>query len=222
MNTVEFIDTYWSHYIALEKELYSILQYVELDEKNYKTFSERFSKLILQIGSEIDIVGKIYCKMLDNNFKGKSINTYQDCIKVNKPNFIIQEVKIINRELKLKPWENWSLSANNPPYWWTAYNKIKHCRTDIVEINGIKQKASIFSNLEYTLNSLAGLYQLLIYIYYDLAINENKRIKTPLPGSRLFSLESNGWEDVDFYKDVAFYINMDDGILYMESGRFIY
>ncbi len=74
-----------------------------------------------------------------------------------------------------------------------------------------------FANLEYTLYSLAGLYQLLIYFYFDLA--KEDRIQVPLPGSRMFALSGGKWDDMLFYQDSAVYIDPSNGHFYMQSGE---
>ena len=68
--------------------------------------------------------------------------------------------------------------------------------------------------------ALAGLYQILTYIYYNIATEEDQEVVTPLPGSRLFELKGDLWEDVNFYGDFAFYF--DDGELKMEFSDVYY
>lgn len=74
--------------------------------------------------------------------------------------------------------------------------------------------------MQHTLFSLAGLYQLLIYYYFDLV--QGERIEVPLPGSRLFLLSGGKWDNIIFYQDIAFYIDFSNGNLYSESGEFVY
>ena len=108
-------------------------------------------------------------------------------------------------------------SAINP-YWWKAYNKIKHDRTNVGTIGSETKNYYKFANLQYVLQGLAGLYQTLIYLYYDMARLEDKSILTPLPGSRTFRLIGDQWNNINFYGDYAFYINKD-GHLIMEYGK---
>lgn len=56
MTIHEYLSNYWSIYTLLEKEVRESLQYVELDVRNFPTFSQQFVKLLLQIGSEVDNV----------------------------------------------------------------------------------------------------------------------------------------------------------------------
>lgn len=222
LTTNKFCDLYWTHYISLEKEFTNTLQYVSLDPDNYNTFSEAYIKLILEIGSEIDIVAKMYCKMLDENFSGERITDYQICICRHINDFYNQTVELTGKELILKPWENWGLTPRISPYWWSVYNKVKHERFSSGIINEIYKEYYKFANLKNTLFALAGLYQCLIYIYYKLAINENDNILVPLPGSRLFKMSNGMWEDIEFYSDYALYIDDNGNLIYRYSNNIFY
>lgn len=221
INCDKFCETFWVHYISLEKEFTNTFRFVTLDANNYTTFSEAYFKLLLQIGSEVDVVLKLYCELLDSSFNGDKIGDYRTCIKNNKQIFFNQEVIVYEDKLTLNPWENFDTSGNLcSPFWWTAYNKCKHNRTDIGSINGIAQEYFKFANLEYTLNALAGLYQIILYSYKILAISENKNVVIPMPGSRLFKLTGTDWDNVQFFKDFATYIK--DGALVFEASTMPY
>ena len=64
MTCEEFINMYWSQYILLEKEFVSTLHFLTLDSSNESAFSQAYSKLILELGSEIDVVFKQYCNKI--------------------------------------------------------------------------------------------------------------------------------------------------------------
>ena len=216
-----FTDIYWAHYVSLEKEFLNTLKYVSLSNDNYSAYSETYSKLMLEIGSEIDVVLKIYCKLLQPTFNGNCITDYMTLISVSKAAFSTQEVSISTNEVKVQPWINWSRSDGGiSPFWWTAYNKIKHNRTGTGTINGVTKEYYKFGNQENTLLALAGLYQTLLHIYYELAISEHKKVLIPLPGSRIFELTGGPWSSIQFYRDYAFYV--DNGSLIMESSSVYY
>lgn len=220
MKCNDFILAYWRHYVSLEKELLECLNYVELDVINFKTYSSHFSKLMLEICSEIDVIFKIYCKQLNPRFnRNSSIDRYRENIFNIKNSFIYETVNINNTDIKLEPWIKWNNNDKNPD-WWKIYNSIKHERTSKVKINGLKMESYKFGNLESVLNALAGLYQILIYMYYELAISENKEITTPLPGSRIFRLSGNLGQELVFYQNEAFYIKESE--LICERGLFYY
>lgn len=219
MTSTEFILHYWNHYLLLEKEFRETLPYVNLCEENRETFSDVYLKLLLQIGSEIDIAFKEYCVALNSNFAGKTIGNYRECIQSNKATFILQEVKESINDRVFQPWKEWQ--SINAPSWWTAYNKAKHERYSLVEIGGIQMPGFQFANQQYTVEALAGLFQILIYYYYDLALQEEKKVVTPIPGSKLFELVGGEWDKVNFYTDCAFYMD-DKGYLIYEYSQFPY
>lgn len=222
----KFIDIYWAHYISLEKEFASTLHFVPIDSINNNTFSEAYSKLILGIGSEVDVVLKEYCKTLQPSFHGDTIDHYRTLINVSEPDFCTQDVLVLINGTKVKPWLAWSNSiieagqTISNPYWWKVYNKVKHKRTEIGTIALETKEYYKFATQNYTLLALAGLYQILIYIYYELATAEGKQAVTPLPGSRLFELTGQTWDANQFYRDIAVYV--ENGVLVMESGNIHY
>lgn len=227
LNCDTFIDIYWKQFISLEKEFTDTMKYVSLDKENENTFSAAYSKLLLQIGSEVDIVLKTYCRMIEPTFFGNKIPEYKCLICDNNIEFSVQEVLVTTTGQLLQPWLAWSGYVNeekkeiSQPYWWTAYNKIKHERTETGTIEGITKPYYKFSNQRYVVTALAALYQVLTYMYRRLAIEEKRRIITPLPGSRVFELRGGEWDSVSFFHDIAFYIN-EDGCLIEETGRITY
>ena len=219
MTCDEFILLYWKHYISLEKEFLSCVEYVEIDDINYNTYSVNYSKLLLEICSEIDVVLKMYCKMLDSSFNKRNIKGYHDLILQERPNMINEKIKVINKNIDLLPFIEW-ITPNQNPTWWNVYNKIKHERTSKIMVNGVKMESYKFGNLFNVINALSGLYEILILMYSELANNENRRIKTPLPGSRVFVLGGNIGNTLTFYDNDAFYV--EDGHLIWERGDFFY
>ena len=220
MNTDMFLSNNWSQYILLEREFLQTLQYVNLDEENGKTFSHAYQKLLLGLGSEVDVALKHFCKYLTKGFRGSTINKYCECITNNKPDFIIQKVKVIHTDQELQPWINWRNGES--PFWWRAYNAVKHNRSEAEEIDSVKQENYKFANQEYTLLALAGLFQIMIYCYYDIAVTEGKKITTPLPGSKLFRLIGGFWDSIEFYGDSAIYLDEHTGQLFYETNPLLY
>lgn len=203
MTCDEFIFIYWNQYISLEKEFTKTFHYIALDNTNYSAYSQAYAKLMLEIGSEVDVIFKEYCKQIDTSFKTKysKITRYKDSINTHNQDFISQTVIVENFNLTVQPWIEWnSLDA---PYWWTAYNKIKHNRTSMVEIDNKKDIGYKFATQKYTLLGLSGLYQLMLYLYYKLASDEHQVILTPMPSSRLFKLVGGDWDKVSFYGEIA-------------------
>ena len=213
MTSEDFINIYWSQYISLEKEFSQTFHYLSIDDSNELAYSQAYAKLMLGIGSEVDVVFKEYCKLIDSAFKSSynSIGRYKVSINNNNPGFIAQEVSLINYDKIVKPWVEWN--NMDAPFWWTAYNKVKHSRTSIVEIDGVKQEGYKFANQKYVTIAIAGLYQIMVYFYHIIATSEGKKIVTPLPGSRLFRLSGGIWDQIRFYDDIALYIDENTGCM---------
>ena len=86
-----------------------------------------------------------------------SINTEKKYIVLFRliPSF---EVILPRYGLRLKPWNNWR-RCNNPPLWWTAYNKTKHHR------HAEYHRAS----LKNVLNAVSGLFVVCLHLHKDKA-----------------------------------------------------
>jgi len=85
----------------------------------------------------------------------------------------------------LQPWINWGDNKN--PNWWTDYNKIKHHRHDYY-------KRAHLKNL---LNSMAGLFVLLMFYHMHVAVHRKLSPKPTLfnmPG--LFFRAPDIWGDI--------------------------
>ena len=55
MTDEEFTNLYWKQFLMIEKEFRRAIQYVALSSENFNTYSDFFAKVLLQIGSEIDV-----------------------------------------------------------------------------------------------------------------------------------------------------------------------
>lgn len=213
----EYLMQYWRQYIMLEKEFVQTELYVSIHQDNLATFSAAYIKLLLQIGSEVDIVAKQLCKLYDPKFNKRTIDKYGECIRAGAPDFIVTYVLAEIYGMKLTPWSDWNLHS---PYWWNAYNGNKHNRNETETINKMKKQNFKFANLQNTLDALAGLFQLNMIIFEKLALSEGKDVTVPLPGSRLFTLKGGRWDKVPFYRDMVLHIN--DGNLIAETGTISY
>ncbi len=217
MNCSKFTRQFWRQYIMLEKEFASTEQFVTLHPDNSNTFSSAYSKLLLQIGSEVDIVAKVLCQIHEPTFSGDNINQYMTKLLSVYPDFEIIQVEVINTGIIVEPWKDWSIKS---PSWWTVYNKVKHDRTKTGSVDSVQKEYYKFANQNYTLSALSGLFQLLIYSYYQLSVQEGKRIPVPLPGSRILKLNGSHWSDMQFIGDDRFYL--DNGHQILETPDFPY
>jgi len=152
------IDAHWNYFLAIERDLVVLSRYVEFDVRNFQCFSIEIARILLAAGAEVDVVCKQLCRVSNPKSTAKSINTYRAEIKslvTNIPDF---QVLVPRFGLTLKPWDEWH-SVTGVPLWWTAYNKIKHHRDSQYHQASLKN----------TLNAVAGLFVVVLYLYKDKA-----------------------------------------------------
>ena len=205
MTDQDFKNQYWKQYIMIEKEFKTSIKYVAVDHCNFSTYSDVYAKLLLLIGSEVDVVAKEICKEINMTSTAEKISSYQPEICSRFPEF--ESVITACSDIDLHPWQGWS---NSSPDWWKIYNGLKHNRNKHETYGAVTQENYKFANQGVVLESLAGLYQLEQYLYSF--ISHNPHEETPLPGSRLYRLKDQGWETKYFGQDSVLYID-DDGCL---------
>lgn len=127
MKRLEFIHKHWSYYTMLEERFISSMQYVSLDEKNSRAFSNEYASLLITAGAEIDILFKMVC-----GFHGEERKSINDYAKHLLPTVKQYEIEIIiSNYNNITPFKTWSM--DNPSkslVWWEAYNCIKHNRAE--------------------------------------------------------------------------------------------
>ena len=143
---------YWQHFLALEADFAATARYVEFSRSNFATFSVEYAKLLLAIGSEVDVLCKIICERIDSSAKRGNIDDYRTCITAHSK-IVTEEVLIRRYNLAFKPWDSWASGKN--PTWWKSYNDVKHQR-DI-----FFQEA----NLENCSNAIAELFIVVLYCH---------------------------------------------------------
>lgn len=168
------IKPHWNYFIAIEKDLHTLSQYIDFDVKNFECFSVEIAKIILSSTAEVDVVCKQICKKLNPQSSASSINQYRNEITVEYPDIHNFGVLLPRYGINLKPWEKWCDPKNNPPPWWTAYNKVKHHRAADYHR----------ANLENAINSVAGLFVMVIHLY-----KEQSELGELAPPPQLFRVE---------------------------------
>ncbi len=162
----------------LEKRFLSTVDFVEIDEKNFSTFSNEYALLLQATGAELDCFFKEYCGF--NTDSRKSITEYASFILTDYPDIISQVINIKDTKIQLQPFKNWNTSKPAQSLvWWEAFDKIKHDRY------GSYKKA----NQENVLNTLSALFLLEMKCFKKFAQQSEPDI--PYKGSELFSLV--GW-----------------------------
>ena len=149
---------HWEYFLAIEQDLEKCTRYVEFDERNYKTFSLEFARIIVASGAECDTVMKLLCNSIDSSKDPQDILQYFPIVNSKYPKFIKYEIQILRYKLVfLKPWETWS-ETDSPDWWKNGYNKIKHERDKYFEN----------ANLKNAIMATAGLLCTLLYYYEEL------------------------------------------------------
>jgi len=153
---------HWNFLIALDADIGQLSRYVEFDLRNFDCFSLEIVRLLLAAGSEVDVVAKQLCKAIATTSKADNINLYRDEICKQYPQIPNFQVISPRFSLTFQPWEEWG-KKNGVPFWWTAYNKVKHERQAYYDR----------ANLNNALNAIAGLLVLVLFLYHQDAIEGN-------------------------------------------------
>ena len=193
-----FSNQYWKQFLLLEKEFRKTTLYVALSIENNKTYSDFYAKLLLQIGSEVDVAAKLLCKEINSGTSAENIIKYRDEIMPVYPE--IENVTIDCAGIAIIPWKNWTTDS---PTWWKIYNGVKHNRGGVETYDGETKENYKFANLKTVSSALAGLYLLELYLYQRVTDRE-PQLDTPLPGSRLFKPKDHRWENKKAYRDTTF------------------
>lgn len=101
---------YWQHFLALEADFAATSRYVEFCRRNFTTYSIEYAKLLLAVGSEIDVLCKVICERVDSAAKRKNINDYRACLTAHTQ-VASEEVLIRRYSLSFKPWADWDSGA---------------------------------------------------------------------------------------------------------------
>lgn len=184
---------FWNYFLSIEGDLKNTSRYVDFSEKNKKTYSIEFARIIMTSTQEIDVIMKEICNIsntdADKNMYNK-INHYKTRIEKVAPEFFNEEVFISKYNIRFKPWDEWR--NNVSPSWWSANNKIKHERSLNFEL----------ATLENAIYSLGAL--LVTNIYYYKLYHENneqksyrlKDITGKIGGSSFIKLDSKYYSKV--------------------------
>ena len=187
---------HWQYFLVLDRDIETVSRYVEISQDNYDTYSIQFVRLLLSACSEIDVVAKILSKQVDTHFKPSGnfpgIFDYQRTITKRFPKFHTTNILIPKYGITLTPWHKWSL-ANTPPIWWSCHNKVKHQRD-----THYKQ-----ANLKNTINAVAGLFVMVLYLYAS--SHPNGLSYDAVSHPRVFDVPDNYlagsmWKDTLFYQ----------------------
>jgi hypothetical protein len=151
---------HWNYFLAIEKDLENISRFIEFDKSNLNTFSIELTHILFSASSEVDVVIKQLCNLIDPHKNVKNIGDYKGFINTHLKDFIDEEVIIHRYGITCKPWEKWSEDLN--PDWWRSYNNVKHKR------NVHYTEA----NLNNAINAVGALLITVFYYYKQAFSNE--------------------------------------------------
>ena len=67
----------WYYFLSLERDFSKTEDFVHVHPANENTYSNEFAKLLLLIGSEVDVVAKMLCSKIAPKSKPKNIDDYR-------------------------------------------------------------------------------------------------------------------------------------------------
>lgn len=153
MTPQSFSKIFWKQYLLLEKDFLETDEFVTIDKSNFKTFSSRYTYLLLNICSEIDSIAEEYCKVLGR--KPKNIIAKVWAIVTKTPR-IKNEHAITKYPYEvIKPAPFQAFDDKVAAEWWRNYNLVKHARA---EEPSDSIPNSQLANLKSVLCALAALY----------------------------------------------------------------
>jgi hypothetical protein len=157
---------YWEFFLSIEDELTQTTRYVEFNDDHLKVYSIAFSRILLASASEVDVVAKEMCRIIGPERVPERITEYRPIILERFPNFPTMAIKIPRHGMFQKPWDEWA--GGKSPSWWTAYNKVKHQRSQHYNV----------ATLQNALGATMGLMCILLY-YYRLVFVDPVAIDPP-------------------------------------------
>lgn len=160
MITFKTSKLHWNYFLAIEKDLENLSRYIEFDESNLKTYSIELTHILFSSSSEVDVVMKQLCNLIDTDTKAENINDYRNIISIHSKEFNNEEVVINRYGLTFRPWLNWKNDKN--PDWWRCYNYVKHERN----------KHYSEANLKNAINAVGALLLTVVY-YYKYAFSQD-------------------------------------------------
>jgi hypothetical protein len=148
---------HWNYFLALERDMEAVSRYIEFSTPNLDVYSIELAHLLFAAASEVDVIAKLVCSILDSSAARENMNDYRSVIMARKPDLASMPVLIPRYGLQLTPWDNWTTGSN--PDWWGSYNKVKHQRDQHFDRATLKN----------ALNALGGLLALSFH-YYRLSL----------------------------------------------------
>lgn len=166
--------SHWQYYLELEQEMILTRRYVDFQKENFSTYSVEFLKLLQAVCGEIDTFGKIIASDISHDFQADNkTNIIKWWFEVQSwYNELNNKTVLFCKEFELSPWASFEVEKRadkngkmkcylkkdngiHIPFWWNAYNSVKHNRT---KIDNFGKTNYMKANLKNTCNAFAALY----------------------------------------------------------------
>lgn len=143
-----------NYFLSLEKRFIELSEYIEITEDNFNVYSNYITLLLITTCSEFEVVSKELSKHFDEH--PKNIFNIYNCFKKECYKNILEEsVSLDLFKIDVKPFEKWD--ENNVPFWWDAYNGVKHNRA-------LEYKKGNLKTLIYALSALSIVNHYFIWV----------------------------------------------------------
>ena len=146
---------HWRYFLTLEEDIEKTTRFVEPNPANFRTYSIEFVRLILAACSEVDVVAKVLCGLIDPSRSVQNMDDYRPVITTKYQKLFTSKVLIDRFGLEFEPWKEWGSGIN--PDWWRDHQKVKHQRHHHFAL----------ADLEHCLNAAAGLFCLVLYLHHE-------------------------------------------------------
>lgn len=147
------LSSIWRYYLMLEKDFDNTSRYVE-PRGQENTYSFEFAKLLILVCTEIESIFKAICCEINMDNSCRNIIQYKETITSKFSQISEAQAKVNCLDCVIIPFEEWKDKDVYSPYWWKAYNDVKHNRE------------SNFSAATYwnAVSALSALYILIFYL----------------------------------------------------------
>lgn len=120
---------YYNFFYSLEDKFHQISKFVEIERRNFHVNSGEIAMTLMSACSEFEVVSKKLCSLLNPNFNHKTkMPGILAMIQKECPNLLSQKVSLTYFKIELKPLK--IEKGMNIPFWWRAYNNVKHNRSE--------------------------------------------------------------------------------------------
>jgi len=124
-----------NYFLSLEKRFIELSEYIEITEDNFNVYSNYITLLLITTCSEFEVVSKELSKILNDH--PKNIFNIYNCFKKEGYKNILEESVFLDLyKIDIQPFEKWN--EENVPFWWEAYNGVKHNRASEYKKGNLK------------------------------------------------------------------------------------